>query len=222
MWSFRYLVTPVILLLMAANAMAGVEFGGTRVIYNGAKREAAISIKNSEKETPYLIQSWLDNNDDKNSNKVPFIVTPPLFRLDPLGENQLRIVNTEAMPQDRESLYWLNVKSIAASRRDTNRLQISVRTRIKMIYRPAALMKKAADAWKQLQVTRSGDSITFTNPSAYYISFFSVKVGGKELPNPLMVAPFSTYSMRVPDSAVGNVSWSAINDFGGHTEEMSQ
>ncbi|KFC83567.1 FimC family chaperone protein [Ewingella americana ATCC 33852] len=202
--------------------MAGVEFGGTRVIYNGAKREAAISIKNSEKETPYLIQSWLDNNDEKNSNKVPFIVTPPLFRLDPLGENQLRIVNTEAMPQDRESLYWLNVKSIAASRRDTNRLQISVRTRIKMIYRPAALMKKAADAWKQLQVARSAEHITFTNPSAYYISFFSVKVGEKELPNPLMVAPFSTYSMRVPDSAVGKVSWSAINDYGGHTEEVSQ
>jgi P pilus assembly chaperone PapD len=222
MWSLRYFFAPLFSFTLMSSALAGVEIGGTRIIYSGDKKETTISIKNPEKETPYLIQSWLDNGDDSNSNKTPFIVTPPLFLLEPRQENQLRIVNTETLPQDRESIYWLSVKSIAGTNRDINRLQISVRTRIKMIYRPASLTKNAMDAWKKLQVTRNGERVTFSNPTAYYVSFFSVKVGNKELKNPLMVPPFGNYSMSVPTNAVGKVSWRAINDYGGRTEEVSQ
>jgi P pilus assembly chaperone PapD len=222
MWSLRYFLSPLIFLSFMSSALAGVEIGGTRLIYSGDKKEAALSLTNPEKETPYLIQSWIDNGDESNKGKMPFIITPPLFLLNPRQENQLRIINTEALPQDRESIYWLNVKSIASTNRDINRLQISVRTRIKMIYRPASLAKNAEGAWKKLQVTRSGESISFTNPTPYYVSFFSVKVGNTLIPNPLMVAPFGTYSMKVPSSAAGKVSWRAINDYGGRTEEVTQ
>ncbi|MCV5920354.1 fimbria/pilus periplasmic chaperone, partial [Escherichia coli] len=75
--------------------------------------------------------------------KTPFIITPPLFKLDPEKNNILRIVNiTHGLPQDRESVYWVNVKAIPSKSDDSenkNVLQIAVRTRIKLFYRPAGL-----------------------------------------------------------------------------------
>lgn len=71
--------------------------------------------------------------------KAPFIITPPLYRLDKDQQNVERIVLAGALPQDKESLYWLNIKAIPAASRKDNTLQIAVKTRIKLIYRPAAL-----------------------------------------------------------------------------------
>jgi P pilus assembly chaperone PapD len=203
------------------SAFAGVEVGGTRLIYDGAKKEATLSVKNADKDTTYLIQSWLDSGDENSSVKLPFIITPPLFRLDPTHENQLRVINTGPLAQDRETLYWLSVKSIAATTRETNRLQVAVRTRIKMIYRPAVIKKSAADAYKNLAVSRVANSINFTNPTPHYVSFFDIKVGGEELDQPMMIEPFGEYSIMAPSSAMGKIRWRAINDYGGTTDEAS-
>lgn len=218
----RCLLAILLVTTLAGPALAGIEVGGTRVIYDGSKREGSLSLRNPEKDTAYLIQSWLDDGGENDTAKIPFIVTPPLFRLDAGQENQLRVINTGPVPQDRESLYWLSVKSIAASTNQPNQLQISVRTRIKMIYRPGSIKKSAADAYKELTVSRSGDRLTFTNPTPHYISFFDVKVGGTVLKEPTMVAPFATYSLGVPPGEGGKISWRAINDYGGRTEYVSR
>jgi len=45
--------------LTLSTAQAGVIIGGTRIIFDGTKKEASISINNPDA-TPYLIQSWID------------------------------------------------------------------------------------------------------------------------------------------------------------------
>lgn len=61
-----------------------------------------------------LIQSWVDDLAD--NNKSPFIVTPPLFRLDAGDSNDLRVLLTSPqLPSDRESLFTLNIKVIPAN-----------------------------------------------------------------------------------------------------------
>ncbi|HGB6406542.1 TPA: molecular chaperone, partial [Salmonella enterica subsp. enterica serovar Oranienburg] len=96
---------------------------------------------NPEKSGVYLIQSWVDGG--QKSDRSPFIVTPPLFRINPGEENILRIVRTGGfLPENRESVFWLNVKSIPAmdSRApDENRLQLVVKSRLKLFYRPSGL-----------------------------------------------------------------------------------
>ena len=82
-----------------------------------------------------------------NGNKKHrFIITPPLFKLDPDKNNVLRIVNIEdTLPKDRESVYWINVKAIpakSAENENKNVLQIAVRTRLKLFYRPKGLPGK--------------------------------------------------------------------------------
>lgn len=205
-------------------ASAGVIVGGTRVIYNAAQKETSIAVRNPEKTTPYLMQSWVENASPTDSSKAPFIITPPLFRLDAGQENTLRIVRTGGqLPEDRESLFWLNIKSIpSSSKAETNQLQISVKTRIKLIYRPASLAANAPESYKRLTFSRQGNQLQVTNPTAYQIAFYSVKVGGVEIKEPGSITPFGTLSLPLPAGASGQVSWQTINDFGGITAAESK
>jgi P pilus assembly chaperone PapD len=125
---------------------ASITVGGTRLIYNGAENEASLPVSNSKDAVPYLIQSWIELSEN-SKEQVPFIVTPPLFRLDGGHENTLRVIYTgeTSLPENRESVFWLNVKSIPSmTRSDENRLLIAVKTRMKLFYRPAALASENA------------------------------------------------------------------------------
>src|SRR5260364_259924 len=66
----------------ALPAQAGILVGGTRVVYDGAKRKASIPDKNTS-QTPYVVQVWLDDGSENARAKKPFALTPPIFRLDP-------------------------------------------------------------------------------------------------------------------------------------------
>lgn len=202
-------------LLTMASAQAGVIIGGTRIIYNGEKKEASISVKNPDKSS-YLIQSWSDTG-EQSKDKAPFIVTPPLFRLGAGQENTLRIIRSGgALAEDRESLYWMNIKSIPATEKveNANTLQIAVKTRIKLIYRPQALTQQPEDVTNKLTWQRSGDTLTVNNPTAYYMNFSTVKVGASTVKDATYVAPMSSASFTLPTNASGNVIWNLINDFG--------
>uniref|UniRef100_UPI0013D73653 fimbrial biogenesis chaperone n=2 Tax=Enterobacteriaceae TaxID=543 RepID=UPI0013D73653 len=92
------------LLLVAASAQAGVVINGTRLVYQGDKNESSLGLSNPDT-TDYLVQSWVDSG-GKNLAKAPFLITPPLFRLDAKEDNVLRVVRTGGnLPEDRESLY---------------------------------------------------------------------------------------------------------------------
>lgn len=202
---------------VAHTSWAGVVVGGTRVVYDGSKKEASISVNNQEKNTPYLIQSWVEETSDAGTHKAPFIMTPPLFRLDGGQENVLRVIRTGGkFPENKESVFWVNIKSIPASEKNiTNKLQISVKTRIKLFYRPAGLSGDPGEAYKSLTFTRSGNQLLVNNPTPYHVSFYNVNVGGKEINDAGMVEPQSSLILRLPAEATGAVSWKAINDFGG-------
>lgn len=214
----RSFISVCCLLTITYQAQAGIVIGSTRVIYDGSKKEASLSVTNPEKDRPYLIQSWIDNLDASNTTKIPFIVTPPLFRLDAEQENTLRIVRAGGnLPQDRESVFWLSVKSIPATHKtDENQLQITVQSRIKLFYRPTGLLRnQAANAYKSLQFKRKGNQLEVVNPTPYYVSFYELNVGKSEIKEADMIAPKSSRSWPLPSGASGQISWQAITDYGG-------
>lgn len=213
------------LLAGSGIAHAGVIVGGTRIVYDGEKKESSISVENPDA-SPYLIQSWVESETGQ-SDKRSFIVTPPLFRLDAKQKNTLRVMQTSAMPADRETLFWLNIKSIPASEaeRSANTLQLAVNTRIKLIYRPGALKSSSPEqASSQLKWSRQGQNLTVNNPTPYYINFNTISVGGKKLDNVTWVAPLASASFALPASVSGNqLEWKAISDYGaiGPTHKAS-
>lgn len=205
-------------LLMAAGistAYAGVIIGGTRVIYNGNSREASISVNNPDS-IPYLIQSWFEPLSG-GTEKPPFVITPPLYRLDKEQQNVMRIISTAPLPENRESMYWLNIKAIPSAARRDNTLQVAVKTRIKLIYRPASLKNSDPEQLAdKLTWQRSGQDIQVTNPGANYINFNEIAVAGHPVKDVTWVAPGATARFALPPGASGSdVAFKIINDYGG-------
>ena len=226
------------LLSVAPLAVAGVVVDGTRVVYPAAKREVTINIRNPGS-LPSLVQAWLDAGDSHaqaGESKTPFVLTPPLFRLDPAKVQSLRLVYThDALPADRESLFWLNVLDIpprAAANSDApNQLELAFKHRMKVFFRPVGLSGSAADAparmtWKLLSKDGKLVGIEAHNPTAYHVSLVQVTAmaGGKPLVIKAdMVDPFASRSFDVPDAVAvptGSVAleyW-FVNDYGGNVK----
>lgn len=203
--------------LLNSGSRAGVIVGGTRIIFSGAKKETTLSITNPDA-TSWLIQSWVE---DPDKNKAPFIFSPPLFRLDGQQKNILRLMYTgDALPVDRESLFWANIKSIPTAPDAENVLQIAIKTQIKLIYRPQNLGKTVPPAAMQkLQWRWRHGKLQVNNPTPFYMNFNSIEVNGKAVTNPEWVAPFADKYYDLASAAPnGKVSWRLINDYGALTE----
>ncbi|HWW07797.1 molecular chaperone [Collimonas sp.] len=212
------------------SAAAGVQVGGTRIIFDAGKKDASISVENKGDEA-YAIQSWIDNGSTDGA-KTPFLVTPPLMRLDG-GKTQalkVRLIKSgdaaKALPKDRESLYWFNVKEIPPKAKGKdNTLQIAVRTRIKLLYRPANLTGSAAEAASQLKwavvagPNGKGAALEVENPTPYYVNFSMINVLGAQAEsiNADAVAPMSKLSYPLKSAAAiapVKFNFMVINDFG--------
>lgn len=233
----RLITTLLLVLVTGINiAHAGVVIGGTRIIYPANQAEVQVTLKNKDNDKRYLVHSWVSNIDD---SKAPFIITPPIYKLEESRQTLLHVVytgNKSALPQDRESLFMMNVKSVSAipeELRDNNMLQFAIKTKLKLFYRPASLKESAAKtAWQSLQFSQSQNQLVVKNPTPFYVTFGKLSVAGKAIkaasdknaPSALtmMVAPFAEQRFPLPSAVKGDVVWTAINDFGSETEQRKQ
>lgn len=209
------------LLITSFNAQAagGVALGATRVIYPADAKQTSLSINNSDSKERYLVNSWVENS--LGQKEKAFIITPPLFVSEPSSENTLRIIYVgPPLPNDRESIYWMNVKAIPSvdknSIEGSNVLQLAILSRIKLFVRPKNLQMQPEEAVKQLRFSRSGGHLSIHNPSPYYVSTVNLKVGNEKLPN-TMVAPKSASQVAIPSGVKGSVSFQTVNDYGAVT-----
>lgn len=154
-------------LLVATQVAASISLSSTRIVFDGDHKEANITVRNGNQDV--LIQSWVDAS-DAQANAAPFAVTPPLARIFAKEQQLLRILYEGAgMPTDRESVVWLNVQEIPQAATTENTLQLAVRQRIKIFFRPAGLPGSALVAPTQLEwqlVKRGAESLlTVKNPT---------------------------------------------------------
>lgn len=215
-----------------SKVTGGISVGATRIIYNEADNGTVVRVINSSS-IPFLIQTWVESYKGygaENTVELPkgtFITTPPLYRQD-RGENRVRIVRASGdFPRDRESVFWLNIKSIAASEKPspgTNFVQFAYNMRLKLFYRPEGLPGKPSEAYRVLTFSRKGNILTATNPTVYNVTVNSLKVGDGivEDADQRMVPPKGTQSWTLPEKAHGNtVTYVSLNDFGGLTPPLT-
>ncbi|MGM3278070.1 fimbrial biogenesis chaperone [Ralstonia sp. 24A2] len=226
----------------ASAVQAGVTIGGTRVIYLSSDKEMSVFLTN-EGQQPVLIQTWVDTGDPSatpDTIQAPFIVRPPMFRMEPDAGYAVRLSYTgEPLPDQQETMYWFNVLEVppkAKDAADANRVQFATRTRIKLIFRPVNLQANAAQAFRQLrwkwvaEADGEGPALEVTNPSPYYVNFADVglKVDGvrKLIDRGGMVAPggktlFSLVPLKLADRPGGdvNASFNVIADSGESSEQ---
>lgn len=179
------------------QANADIVISGTRIVYPASSKDVIVNLDNRGNK-PLLVQTWLDDGRDgvdPQELKLPFVITPPVSRIDPQKGQSLRITYMgSALPQDRESLFWFNVleippKSKAKEGESLNQLQLAFRTRIKLFFRPDGLKGTPGDAAANLKWSQKKEGNTLSlfaqNDSAYNVSISNVKfkVGGKDIPS---------------------------------------
>ncbi|WP_405050658.1 fimbria/pilus periplasmic chaperone [Serratia sp. AKBS12] len=225
--SIRHLGLTLLFGALAVSASGvqagGIALGATRVVYPADAKQTSLAVTNSDKHLRFLIQSWIETTNGEKT--TDFIMTPPLFVSKPQGENTLRIMYVgKKLPQDRESVFWINVKAIPAVEREAvqgkNVLQLAVLSRIKLFVRPAGLPTSPADAPAKLTFNKTGGQLIIDNPTPYYITLVNFTIGTHNLPN-TMVAPQSNSGIAIPTGAAGPIKYQTINDYGANTPSIT-
>lgn len=107
-----FLTSLILSCVWSVSAQAALTLNADRLVYNEKDGDASVSVHSTE-DRAYLIQSWLDAGDSTAKKDLPFVVTPPLFRLGPKSDNVIRVMYMgSGLPADRESLFWLDVKGV--------------------------------------------------------------------------------------------------------------
>lgn len=225
----------VIMALSTGAAKPAVVIGATRVVFPAAQRDVAVRLQNKGEE-PALVQVWIDDGDETSSPQTassPFVITPPVFRIDPGRGHAVRIVHVgENLPVDRERLYWLNVLEIppkADKGESSNVLQFAFRHRLKLFHRPQDLPSTVDQVPSRLiwSLDRGdGDaSLRVTNPSPFVVSFNAIELGTVDSGAPAMqlgggmAMPGASLTLPVPKPPSGRpeltrISYAIINDYG--------
>ncbi len=208
---------------------AGIALDRTRMIITGDARSVSAKLTNTSPSIPFLAQSWVE---DAHGTKItsPLMVLPPLQRINGGQKGIARVTKTSgvnALPQDRESLFYLNVREIPPKPDKPNVLQLAMQSRIKLFYRPTAIVPETPGAvWQnQLIFHKQGQRWTVDNPTPYFVTLIGLsrkpeaQGGGRLTDFPgIMIPPKSSLDFNVSDASVSQFSMMYVNDFGGHPE----
>lgn len=228
--SLTFYRTPLVFSLLALglsqSAAAAIGLDRTRLVFDGGKDAVSVNITNNNTQLPYLAQGWIESEQGTKIT-TPLIVLPPVQRLEPGKKSQVKIQalpDAKLLPQDRETVYYFNLREIPPRSDKANTLQIALQTRIKLFYRPAAIMPSQQDVsnpWQnKLTLTREDDRYRVHNPTPYYVTLVDARSNrdGETAPSfePLMVPPKGSLLLGPSAAALGNApSLTYVNDYGG-------
>jgi P pilus assembly chaperone PapD len=215
--------------VVSSTKVFELKLGASRIIYHTDSAGAEVSVTNPQ-DYPILVQGKVYAEDKKTI--APFIVTPPLSRLEGYQQSRLRIIRTGGSADgNKETLQWFCVAGIPPKETDVwahgkksnssssiqLHLEVSAHECIKLLTRPSAVKGSLMESANDLEWSRQGKQLKVTNPSPFYITLASVSVGGKEVSDIDYVAPGASRSFTLPEGAGGQVKWKIITDEGGES-----
>ncbi|MFN1533483.1 MULTISPECIES: fimbrial biogenesis chaperone [Vibrio harveyi group] len=150
-----------ITLIFGFAAHANIVMTGSRIIYPEGEPFVNVYLKNKSKNV-FMVQSWFENEDGSKAtqNDVPFVVLPPLAKIEPQRGQTLRIIKgiEKTLPQDQESVFYFNflqipsnaaIAEVAAS---SNKIVVTVKHKVKLFYRPKKVINYNRNWKKDFQV----------------------------------------------------------------------
>ena len=229
---FQLINRAVVVLLLGSvgSAQAAISLSSTRVIFDAKAQEASLVVRNGDEKKNVLIQSWIESNTPDDQGELPFAMTPPVSKMAPQGQQLIRILyagGKNTMPSDKESVMWVNVQEIPETVAGENTLQLAVRQRIKLFFRPEGLSGKADTAPSELRWKVNGEVLEIHNPSVYHVSTSSIDIGDdgvfSQIAKGKMIAPGENFQITLKKNIKNPVvEFTSINDFGGSEKYQVQ
>lgn len=211
--------TLTISVISAANA--AVTLDRTRIIFDGNQSSINITIRNDNPELPYLAQSWLENALEQKLETGPIIATPPIQRMEPKSTSLVRLSTAPdiaKLPQDRESLFYYNLREIPPKSSEAGVLQIALQSRVKLFYRPESIVAQSKTDWtKYITLTATSSSYTLDNPTPFYLTVIGIGNSQKQSEesdfDAVMIPPKSNQLIKSSKFSTPYLTY--INDYGG-------
>ncbi|HCR3451293.1 TPA: fimbria/pilus periplasmic chaperone [Citrobacter werkmanii] len=208
-------------LSVVTTAQAAVSLDRTRAVFSGGDKSMTLNIANDNKQLPYLAQAWLENAQMEKITTGPLVATPPVQRLEPGAKSMVRVASTpdiSRLPQDRESLFYFNLREIPPKSEKANVLQIALQTKIKLFYRPDAIKTAPNAVWQdQLVLNKTPGGWKIDNPTPYYVTVIGLGGSEKEAQEgkfgAVMLAPKSSETVKAGSYSTPWLTY--INDYGG-------
>ena len=176
----KKLIVFLMALMLPTSVFANIIINGTRVIYYEGTDSVNLQLTNNG-DLASLVQSWIDDGDinstpeDANS---PFYLYPPIVKIAGRQGQTLRIKNSnEKLSGNVEQVYYLNILDIpenAEALKGKSYLQLAMKTRIKVFYRPKDLTDKPELVNEKITYQLNGDKVLVKNNSQYHFTIASI------------------------------------------------
>lgn len=217
----------IMLCCTSFHASAVVNAEKTRVVFNSGSIAESLSLVNSEKE-PVVVQVWTDNGDPTVSPDqvhTPVVINPPVFKMKPgeIRNIRLLLVSAGSLPQDRESVYWLNIYQIPPNtetqHKGEKKIVLPLKIRMKVFVRPEKIGELQENNAQKLQFSIDREpgnkTLLIQNPTPWHLTLSSLRSGKTALPG-VMVAPFTSERVDIPadKTLADKVEYDVINDNG--------
>lgn len=215
----RPAMAALMLMSLAPTAWCQLKIEGTRLIYQGSDKEASINVVNrSDLDT--VMQSWVSSPDE--GRDTPFAIVQPLALIPPNGQQMLRVLYAgQGLPEDKESMFWLNILEIPRKPEQADTLQFAIRQRLKLFYRPAGLPGSASAAADGLQWrTSQPGRIEVHNPSAFHVSLVDLRLDNpgqsQQLTDYILLRPGQSLTLEAPSPlpVQSQLTFSELTDIG--------
>lgn len=227
----KYIIFLLSSLLIIEPALAGVMPSRSRVIFKEEDRNQTLMLVNTNN-YPVIVQTWVDNGEGTPEVRdIPFLTVQPVFHLDTSAIKGISIMyNNTPLPEDRESLYWLNILEIPPQKKSVNadnKILVGLNMQIKLFYRPKKIVITPEDAVKKIQCKIIiNNSFQCHNPSPIHISGIAMtdsSINSKLLSenNDFLFKPFESKIFTSPHiiNSTDKLKLTYINDYGDQITE---
>lgn len=208
-------------------SQSSIEINKDKFIFIESINQEIVEI-NNKTNNDYFIQSWITHYDKENSNEIPFMITPPLFKIEKDETFSLKIFKKDEIKErDRETLYRINIKRIPIllnSDNNKNMLHVSINSVYNLIYRPISIEKDAKDAYKKIEFLKNkNNEFIINNPTPYFIALSSISCDDVLTINESKtIPPFKKYNTKKEILRNGVVKWKIFNQYGLEIEAVDK
>ncbi len=182
----------------------GLSFSPMRLSYVAKDSPGGVTLSmTNHTEQGYLVQGFVSpmdpdtgRFDTKTGSVPPFVVLPPLKRVEAGGKFSFRIRQLGGqLLQDRESAFVVSLRAIpgvavpdiaeapAFSRQmgKASQVQVALQMNIRLFYRPQGIpARDNATVAKQVKFSLQGTQLRVDNPTPYFLTFSVLKVGSQQ------------------------------------------
>ena len=201
--------------MAVSHASGGMQLDRSRIVIENGQTNGSYALTNYYKQ-PLLVSAGISNFDGSRTNI--FAPSPSIYQIKPESTYQAKVIQIEALPQDRESVFWLNLRTALGqqtnSSENVNSMEISIGQSIKIFYRPKGINQKCEEVAKSLQWMKTADGIRAKNDEKISVSLVKIESNNQVQSIGDTLLPLSEKEWKLNIKLSKEMTFTYVDEFG--------